>query len=337
MEYFSFLLTFFFISNILTDNLTEDYLQHHKNIVKKINSLRTTWKAELYPIDVRPLLGVLLDPETKTFTKERLSIPARNVTPIPDLPENFDLREEYPYCNSLFEIRDQANCGSCWAVASVETMSDRHCIISKGLQRPILSASAVISCCVLGCKGCGGGLPYEAFIYWKGSGIPTGGDYGDTETCLPYFLPKCNHHLIDTGLPDCPEIAKEPSCDKTCQEGYDKDYKEDRYFASEYYTVRGEEEIKTEIYERGSIESSFLVYEDFVDYKEGVYQHVEGDLLGGHAIKIIGWGVENGVKYWLCVNSWNEFWGDRGYFKILRGVNHCGVEGNIVTGMPKLD
>jgi cathepsin B len=80
-----------------------------------------------------------------------------------------------------------------------------------------------------------------------------------------------------------------------------------------------------------------LVYEDFVDYKEGVYQHVEGDLLGGHAIKIIGWGVENGVKYWLCVNSWNEFWGDRGYFKILRGVNHCGVEGNIVTGMPKLD
>jgi cathepsin B len=74
-----------------------------------------------------------------------------------------------------------------------------------------------------------------------------------------------------------------------------------------------------------------------VDYKEGVYQHVEGALLGGHAIKIIGWGVENGVKYWLCANSWNEFWGDRGYFKILRGENHCGVEANIVTGMPKLD
>ena len=105
MGFFSFLFTFLLILNILTDNLSEDYLLHHKNIVKRINSLRTTWKAELYPIDVRSLLGVLLDPETKTFTKGRLSIPARNITPIPDLPENFDLREEYPYCNSLFEIR----------------------------------------------------------------------------------------------------------------------------------------------------------------------------------------------------------------------------------------
>ena len=216
-------------------------------------------------------------------------------------------------------------------------MSDRHCIISKGVQKPILSASVVISCCTLGCHGCAGGLPYEAFIYWKGSGIPTGAEYGDKETCFPYFLPKCNHHLNNTGLPDCPETATTPSCVKECQEGYDKTFKEDRYFGEEYYTVKGEEEIKTEIYERGSIESSFIVYEDFVNYKDGVYQHVEGELLGAHAIKIIGWGIENGVKYWLCVNSWTEFWGDHGTFKILRGENHLNIEQNIVTGMPKLD
>ena len=209
--------------------------------------------------------------------------------------------------------------------------------ISKGVQKPILSASVVISCCGLCGKGCAGGLPYEAFIYWSGPGIPTGGDYGDTDTCVPYFLPKCNHHLNDTGLPDCPKTASAPKCNQTCQDGYDKEFKEDKYYGKEYYTVKGEEEIKTEIYERGSIEASFLVYEDFVNYKDGVYQHVDGELLGGHAIKIIGWGVENGVKYWLCVNSWNEFWGDKGTFKILRGENHCGVENNIVTGMPKLD
>ena len=331
------LIYFLILYIIHSKYLSTEYLSQQKNIVERINSLNTTWKAELYPLDVRPLLGVPINFQTKSFSKERLSIPARNITPIKDLPENFDLRKEYPYCNSLFEIRDQANCGSCWAVASVETMSDRHCIISKGAQKPILSASAVISCCSLCGKGCSGGLPYEAFIYWLGAGIPTGGEYGDPHTCLPYFLPKCNHKINDTGLPDCPPTATEPICNKTCQDGYEKNFNDDRYFASEYYTVKGEEELKTEIFERGSIEANFLVYEDFVNYKEGVYQHVEGGLLGGHAIKIIGWGVENGVKYWLCVNSWNEFWGDNGTFKILRGENHCSIEGNVVSGMPKLD
>ena len=337
MKSFIILITLLLVFNIKSEYLSKEYFQHQQDLVDKINNLHTTWKAEVYPVNVKPLLGVLLDPDTKTFTKERLSIPARNITPIKDLPENFDLRIEYPYCNSLFEIRDQANCGSCWAVASVETMSDRHCIISKGSQKPILSASAVISCCQLCGKGCSGGLPYEAFIYWLGAGIPTGGEYGDKDTCLPYFLPKCNHHINDTGLPDCPDNVKEPSCNKTCQDEYNIEYNDDRYFATEYYTVKGEEEIMTEIYERGSLESNFLVYEDFVNYKEGVYQYVEGALLGGHAIKIIGWGVENGVKYWLCVNSWNEYWGDKGTFKILRGENHCRIEGNIVTGMPKLN
>ena len=337
MKIISILLIFLFSSYITTQYLSQENLQYQTNLVNKINSLKTTWKAELYPIDIKPLLGVPINLETSDFLQERLSIPARNITPIENLPENFDLRNEYPYCDSLFAIRDQANCGSCWAVASVETMSDRHCIISKGVQKPILSASVVIECCSLCGHGCSGGFPYEAFIYWKGAGIPTGGDYGDTQTCFPYFLPKCNHHLNNTGLPDCPETATEPDCVQECQEGYPKTYKEDKYYGTEYYTVKGEEEIKTEIYERGSIEASFLVYDDFVNYKEGVYQHIEGAVLGGHAIKIIGWGIENGVKYWLCVNSWTEFWGDKGTFKILRGENHCNIEKNIVTGMPKLD
>ena len=166
MKTFSLFLIALFLFNINSQYLSEEQLNYQRNLVSKINSLKTTWKAELYPHDIKPLLGVLLDPETNTFQKERLSIPKRNVTPIPDLPENYDLREQYPYCNSLFEIRDQANCGSCWAVASAETMSDRHCIISKGVQKPILSSSVLISCCGLCGKGCAGGLPYEAFIYW---------------------------------------------------------------------------------------------------------------------------------------------------------------------------
>ena len=51
-------------------------------------------------------------------------------------------------------------------------------------------------------------------------------------------------------------------------------------------------------------------------YKSGVYAHVTGDYLGGHAIKIIGWGVQNGTDYWLCANSWDTGFGIDGYFMI---------------------
>lgn len=40
------------------------------------------------------------------------------------------------------------------------------------------------------------------------------------------------------------------------------------------------------------------VYEDFEAYTSGVYQHKTGKNLGGHAIKMVGWGVDNGVPYW---------------------------------------
>jgi len=51
-------------------------------------------------------------------------------------------------------------------------------------------------------------------------------------------------------------------------------------------------------------------------YKSGVYAHTTGRRLGGHAVKLIGYGEENGVKYWLCANSWGKSWGSNGFFKI---------------------
>ena len=60
----------------------------------------------------------------------------------------------------------------------------------------------------------------------------------------------------------------------------------------------------------GPVEAAFSVYEDFLSYKSGVYQQKSGSPLGGHAVKILGWGVENETPYWLVANSWNEDWGD---------------------------
>ena len=86
----------------------------------------------------------------------------------------------------------------------------------------------------------------------------------------------------------------------------------------------------------GPVEVAFTVYEDFLTYKSGVYQHVTGDELGGHAVKMIGWGVENNTPYWTIVNSWNNGWGDNGTFKIIRGNNECGIEDSVVAALPQL-
>lgn len=58
-----------------------------------------------------------------------------------------------------------------------------------------------------------------------------------------------------------------------------------------------------------------------------------------HAVKIIGWGVDenDGTPYWTCINPWTKRWGDGGFFKILRGSNHAEIEGHIMAGIPLLD
>lgn len=51
-------------------------------------------------------------------------------------------------------------------------------------------------------------------------------------------------------------------------------------------------------------------------------------------MKLIGWGEEFGVPYWLLMNSWNEEWGDEGLFKIRRGTNECGIDNSTTGGVP---
>jgi cathepsin B len=67
------------------------------------------------------------------------------------------------------------------------------------------------------------------------------------------------------------------------------------------------------------METGFQVYQDFFSYKKGIYHHVTGGLAGGHAVKIVGWGVEDGTNYWICANSWGDAWGENGFFRIEQG------------------
>jgi len=104
------------------------------------------------------------------------------------------------------------------------------------------------------------------------------------------------------------------------------------------------EAMMQEIYQHGPITGMFFVHQSFTAYKSGVYKagsFWKDPMLGGHAIKIMGWGTEAGTPYWLVANSWNSDWGDEGFFKIEKGVDQCQIEnpvinGGPVAGMPKL-
>jgi len=64
-----------------------------------------------------------------------------------------------------------------------------------------------------------------------------------------------------------------------------------------------------------------------------VYQRTPGsELAGYHAVRLIGWGVEQNLPYWLIAHSWDADWGLNGYFKILRGYDECGIEEDPVAG-----
>jgi cathepsin B len=301
------------------------------NMIHAINALKTTWTAgqnypDGYSIEqVSRLCGVIPSPPSNKKTKVHV-IPN-------DLPENFDSRTQWPKCKSISEVRDQASCGSCWAFGAVEAMSDRMCIATKGKFNQDISAEDLLSCCDSCGAGCNGGYPGAAWDYWVQSGLVTGGLYNGTG-CQPYVIPPCEHHTTGP-RPACGDIVPTPDCKDTCVNG--DDYQKSKtYGADSYVIASNDDQIRTEIFKNGPVEADFTVYADFPTYKSGVYQRHSDQELGGHAIRILGWGVENGTPYWLCANSWNSDWGDKGFFKILRGSNECGIEDDIQAGLPKV-
>ena len=220
----------------------------------------------------------------------------------------------------------------------MEAATDRLCIATKGANQDRLSEQDLLSCCDSCGFGCEGGFPTTAWHWFLTKGVTTGDEHGSSKWCKAYSFPRCEHHGCTGPYPECGETQPTPECVEKCREGYPKTYEEDKHFFYELYSVGDKvEAIKTELMTNGPMEVAFDVYEDFMTYKSGVYQHVTGEKVGGHAVKLLGWGVENGVEYWKIANSWNETWGEEGYFRIIMGKDECGIESSNVAGLPMLN
>ncbi len=316
-----------------------------QELADQINSMQSSWVAHESPrfkgqtlMDVKPLCGTILKTD-KRFKPlpEKSGSNFENVAA--NIPDSFDSRDQWgDKCPSINTIRDQSSCGSCWAFGSTEAFNDRRCI--KTGDATLLSPEDTAACCgFLECfsQGCNGGQPGQAWNWFSKTGVVTGGDYGESDgkTCLPYSLKPCAHHVTSSKYEPCPtQEYPTPKCSKSCSDSnYPTQYSDDKKKASSAYSVSGVAKIQTDIMTNGPVTGAFTVYSDFPSYKSGVYKHTTGSALGGHAIKIIGWGTENGEDYWTVVNSWNESWGDNGTFKIARGNDECGIESQISAGL----
>ena len=243
-----------------------------------------------------------------------------------DIPEEFDSAKNWPECKTIPYIWDQSDCGSCWAVGAVGAISDRLCTTGSNKRVQFVSARDMLSCCSSCGYGCEGGYPSAAWDYWVRTGLVT-------EECQPYPFPKCNHHS-DGPYPPCGQNDwPTPTCLKTCN-GNSTGVNMTKIHGKSSYGVLGEANMQKELMTNGPFEVAFDVYADFLSYKSGVYAQTSGEYLGGHAVRIVGWGVLNGVKYWKIANSWNENWGMNGYLLIKRGTNECDIEWSGASGLP---
>ncbi|EPB71587.1 papain family cysteine protease [Ancylostoma ceylanicum] len=179
--------------------------------------------------------------------------------------------------------------------------------------------------------------------------------------CKPYAFHPCGYHPGQTYFGDCPKhLWPTPRCEKFCRRGYPIPYEKDKYYGkpepmfqlcnnistvvyrcgvqglSSYTLPKDEKAIQRDLMKYGPSVATYKVFQDFRLYKRGIYEHKFGEQTGAHAVKLIGWGVENGTKYWHIANSWSPDWGEKGYFRIIRGKNDCDIEDGITGGTFKL-
>ena len=217
-------------------------------------------------------------------------------------PDAIDWREK----GVVNAIKDQGQCGSCWAFSAIQTCESIYALESKELLS--FSESNLVDCCRQ-CFGCGGGSPFLAINYITRE---QRGQF-NTEKDYPY----------------APSQAWFCWYDSSKAVGY----------VTGYVSVDedSEEDLKEKVGTLGpasiGIESSLA---DFHSYKSGIYNNPEcsvGNL--NHAVGCVGYGSENGTEYWIVRNSWGTIWGEDGYMRMARNAgNMCRIASDAIIATP---